>query len=108
MPDFDKKCAFIFADVDLHSFLEDVVANLWPQLQDNCFFFTHEAPHSEIAPLFFDRDYWQWELETTPPTLVGAGNGLGLYPRTGGFSSAIGVTVKDPSNLEINLQTGVN
>ncbi len=96
LPKFDKKCVFVYVDVDLRDSLKPCLKYLWPLLQDKCNFFTHEAPHMEIAFLFFDKEWWQSNINANPPGLIGAGSGLGLLPRRGAFQSDIGFTVKNP------------
>ena|SRR5450755_2234476 len=93
LPEFHQPVAFVYSDVDLRASEETCLRYLWPQLQDGCHFFTHEAPHLEIASVFYDSAFWNGK----PPGLVGAGSGLGLYPSGQGFlSSNIGYTVKNP------------
>lgn len=84
----------VFADVDYRESLETCLRWLWPSLLDGCFFFAHEAPHMEIASLFFDREWWEENLQAPPPGLVGAGTGLGLHLGRGGFKSSLGFALK--------------
>ncbi len=100
LPGFDKPCVFVFADVDLRGSLEDCVCHLWPLLADGGHFFTHEATHMEIASLFFESELWK-KLGSEPPGLVGAGTGLGLIPRAGGFGSPLGYAVKSAESLHL-------
>lgn len=108
LPTFKKKCVFIFLDVDLRSSMETCLKYLWPLLQDGGYLFTHEAHHIEIASLFYDNEWWQKNLNSIPPGLVGAGNGLGLNPQNGGYTSAIGYIIKNPdiSTFETVPQIG--
>lgn len=108
LPGFSQKCILAFLDVDLVGSLQTCLKHLWPRLQDGCCLFTHEAPHREIAGLFFDREWWRVNLGCDAPGLIGAGNGLGLHPAPGGFSSDLGYTVKNPAvgQFEISPQTG--
>ena len=108
LPVFDKKCVFIFLDVDLVDSVKTCLKYLWPKLANNCYLFTHEAHHAEIASLFFDKTWWQKNLKTSAPGLVGAGSGLGLVPEAGAFKSSIGYTVKNPKigKFKIEHQTG--
>lgn len=108
LPKFNKGCAFIFLDVDLRSSLEACLKYLWPLLRDGSYLFTHEAPHMEIASLFFDRQWWRDNLNCDYPGLVGAGCGLGLTPGTGAFRSSIGYTIKNYKHLNFKEmpQTG--
>ncbi|WP_375485443.1 TylF/MycF/NovP-related O-methyltransferase [uncultured Mycobacterium sp.] len=95
LPQFDQPIVFAFVDVDLASSVKTCLEYLWPLLIDGGYLFTDEAPHLEIAGLFYDRQWWSEVLGTEPPGLVGAGNGLGLFPHEGGFfGSSIGYTAK--------------
>lgn len=96
MPAFDEPVALAFLDVGLRSSAETAVRELWPLLADDCYLFTHEAKHMEIAALFFDGAWWRERLDADPPGLVGAGSGLGLHPTPNGFSSLLAYTVKNP------------
>lgn len=94
LPKFDEPVVFAYLDVDLTSSEKTCLRHLWPLLVPGAFVFTDEAHHLEIAELFFDRQWWNNELHTPPPGLVGAGSGLGLFLHEGGFRSSIGYTVK--------------
>lgn len=108
LPDFKKPVIFAFLDVDLISSLETCLINLWPNLAKSSYLFCHESQHLEIASLFFDQNWWQKNLKTNPPGLIGAGNGLGLFPQPGGAGSPLGYTVKNPNinKYKIEKQTG--
>ena len=110
MPGFDEKIVFVFLDVDLVSSLETCLEHLWPLMQNDCYLFTHEAHHLEIAELFFDKSWWNERVQGhRAPGLVGAGCGLGLMPSFGRFRSAIGYAVKNPieQRFEDAPQVGV-
>jgi O-methyltransferase len=94
LPEFKEPVVFAYLDVDLAASEKTCLRHLWPLLALGAYVFTDEAHHLEIAELFFDRQWWQTELHATPPGLVGAGSGLGLFLHEGGFRSSIGYTVK--------------
>src|SRR5205807_3912948 len=94
LPDFDEAIAFAYVDADLVESVRDCLRYVWPHLEPDCFLFTDEAHHNEVAGLFFDSVWWESELKSQPPGLVGAGNGLGLLLRPGGFGSSLGFTMK--------------
>jgi len=94
LPDFTERVVFVFADADLRDSVKTCIQYLWPLLEDNSRIYTHEAQHQEVVQLFFDASIWNGQK---PPGLVGAGTGLGLIPRAGGFRSGIGYAVKNPS-----------
>jgi len=100
LPKFKSDCVFVFCDVDLRDSLETCIKYIWPLLQNGCYFFTHEAPHFEIGSLFFDRGWWRENLRANPPGLIGAGNGLGLFPESGGFTSPLGYVIKNSETLD--------
>jgi hypothetical protein len=101
LPTFHEPVVFAFLDVDLVSSEASCLRYLWPLLTDGCRVFTDEAHHHAIAQLFYDPQWWQQELGTAPPGLVGAGSGLGLMIQAGGFHSSLGYTVKidDPDSV---------
>ena len=55
-----------------------------------------------VDSLFFDKLWWKNNFNTIPPGLVGAGNGLGLYPADGGYKSSIAYTIKNPDTSMFN------
>ena len=103
LPNFSQECVLIFIDVDLVDSLRTCFTYLWPLLRDGCYLFTHEAHHMEIAGLFFQEEWWRSKMHCAAPGLIGAGTGLGLLPGAGGFWSALGYTVKNPSIQDFDL-----
>jgi O-methyltransferase len=94
LPGFDQQLVFAYLDADLTSSVRDALKYVWPLLVDGSYLFTDEAHHNEIAGLFYDPAWWSNELHSTPPGLVGGGNGLGLLLHPGGFRSSLGFTAK--------------
>ncbi len=94
LPGWDANLVFAYVDADLTSSVRDCLKYLWPLLQDGSYLFTDEAHHNEIAGLFYDPAWWESEQHSTPPGLVGGGNGLGLLLHPGGFRSSLGFTAK--------------
>jgi O-methyltransferase len=94
--DFDLPVAMAFLDLDLRVAIEACVLALWPRLQDGAALFVHEAPHREVAGLFYDEPWWREHLDARAPGLAGAGSGLGLVLADGIWRSSIGFTVKNP------------
>lgn len=98
---FRESVVFVYCDVDLRASEKVCLRYLWPLLQDNSPFFTHEAPHLEIASLFYDHSFWRG----SPPGLIGAGSGLGLAATGRGFfGSGIGYTIKNPAIARESFQ----
>jgi hypothetical protein len=97
LPHFNQKCIQVWLDVDFRNSLETCLKYLWPLLQDGCYLYTHEAAHKEIASLFFSESWWQRQLASPPPGLIGAGTGIGIKILSGSsFNSSMGYTVKNP------------
>jgi O-methyltransferase len=94
LPKFNEPVVFAYIDADLTESVKDCLVRLWPLLKQGCFLFTDEAHHNQVAGLFFDPSWWMTEMHSKPPGLVGAGNGLGLLLRPGGFGSSLGFTAK--------------
>jgi O-methyltransferase len=94
LPGFAEPVVFAYLDVDLVQSERTCLKHLWPLLIDGGYMYTDEAHHLEIASLFYDRAWWQRELGTNAPGLVGGGNGIGLFLQEGGFGSSLGFTVK--------------
>lgn len=100
---FDEPIVGAFLDVGLRRSAETCLEELWPQLHDGSYLFTHEAKHMELASLFFDSEWWHEHVGEDPPGLIGAGNGLGLHPGPNGFSSLLAYAVKNPDAAEFDL-----
>ncbi|WP_129114081.1 TylF/MycF/NovP-related O-methyltransferase [Halegenticoccus tardaugens] len=96
MADFDEPVALAFLDVGLRRSAETCLEHLWPLLDREGYLFTHDVKHMEIASLFFDAEWWREHLDCDAPGVVGAGSGVGLHPKTNGFGSLLGYTVKEP------------
>ncbi len=108
LPMFQSACVLVYVDVDLTSSLQTCVKYLWPLLEENCCFFTHEAQQMEVSSLFFDNPWWRSNLRSSAPGLIGAGTGLGLIPEPGGYRSDLGFTIKDPrvQSFAVSAQIG--
>ena len=97
LPHLQEQAAFVFLDVDLHDSLRTCLLNLWPRLEDGAYLFTHEAQQLPFASIFFDKAWWNANLQCNPPGLVGAGCGLPTGPATG---SGLGFAVKLPPDFD--------
>lgn len=74
----DRKWVLGFLDVDLVDSLKPCLSALWPQLQEGCRLYVHEAKTLFLVAVFFDSVWWRKELDDDAPGLVGAGSGLAL------------------------------
>jgi O-methyltransferase len=66
----------VFEDADLMSSVEDCIRYLWPRLQMDCKFYCHEPWSIEVVSLFYDKDWWNQHLNTSPPGFFGSGRGV--------------------------------
>jgi hypothetical protein len=79
----NKRYVMAFFDADLVESLKPCLLEIWPNLQEECKMYVHEARSLSLVSLFFDREWWQSRLSTEPPGFVGAGTGLPLLPTVG-------------------------
>jgi hypothetical protein len=75
----------------LHQSLKDCLIALWPLLNVNARVYSHEALDLEFTALFFDKVWWQKNLNAPAPGFIGAGIGL---PARVGEGSFTGFTIK--------------
>ncbi|MBN2348943.1 MAG: class I SAM-dependent methyltransferase [Bacteroidales bacterium] len=91
LPKLNRQTVMAFLDVDLVQSLKPCILGIWPNLQQGCKVFVHEAQSLTLAALFFDTEWWKKNLHTQPPGFVGAGTGLPLKSMTG---SELGFALK--------------
>jgi len=72
----DEKYALVFEDADLVESVRDVLRHAWPKLEEQCFFFSHEALDLEVVKLFYSDSLWTEMHGVKAPGLAGAGLGL--------------------------------
>lgn len=68
--------ALIFEDADLRSSVEECLRYLWPKLQEGCRFYCHEPWSVHVVSLFYDRAWWEQNMNTQPPGFYGSGRGI--------------------------------
>lgn len=77
----------VFEDADLVNSVEDCIRYLWPKLQMDCKFYCHEPWSIGVVGLFYDKQFWSENLNTTPPGFYGSGRGVMVgsryYPSIG-------------------------
>lgn len=78
----------VFEDAALRSSVEDCLRWLWPKLQEGCKFYSHEPWSVHVVSLFYDREWWNDNLNSDPPVFYGSGNGtkIGLQYSGMGYS----------------------
>jgi hypothetical protein len=76
--DLRTKVVVAFLDVDLIDSVKPCITAIWPNLQEGCRIYVHEARNLALSSVFFDAEWWQSALQVAPPGLVGAGSGLAL------------------------------
>lgn len=89
------RAAMVFLDVDLHESLKTCLVNLWPQLSDYGYIYTHEAKQLEYVSWFYDKEFWSSRIGSRAPGLIGAGSGL---PIGIGRSCGLGYVQKLPDS----------
>ena len=94
LKDLKKRYVMAFLDIDLVQSLKPCVLEIWPNLQEKCHLYLHEARSIALVSLFFDKEWWNKTFQTEPPGFIGAGTGLPLQIVTG---SEIGYALKSSS-----------
>jgi O-methyltransferase len=92
----------VFEDADLKSSVEDCLRYLWPKLQEGCKFYSHEPWSINIVSLFYDRKWWQGNLNTHPPGFYGSGYGVRHYRGIGFAKKFDRSKVKDQGKKRIH------
>jgi hypothetical protein len=78
LPDLDIRPAFVFIDVDYASSARECLKHLWPRLEPEGLWFTHEATFPQYLSDILDAEFWQLNFGECPPVLMGGGSGLAL------------------------------
>ena len=65
----------VFEDADLASSVRDCLKHIWPLLLDGCKFYSHEAWDINVVSVFYDKKWWEEELNTNIPGFFGSGQG---------------------------------
>jgi len=76
LPGLNIAPAFVFTDVDYFSSARDCLKNLWPRMEKNGLWFTHEATYHEYIYGILDSTWWRENMNECPPLIIGAGTGL--------------------------------
>jgi O-methyltransferase len=96
----DLECesiVLVFEDADLPSSVRQCLLHLWPKLQVDCRFYSHEPWSVEVVSLFYDEPFWREHFGTSPPGFFGAAVG-GLAAEI--VHATIGYAEKwDPSQI---------
>jgi hypothetical protein len=78
LPNLDVHPAFVFIDVDYASSARECLKHLWPCLEPEGYWFTHEATFPHYLAEMLDAEFWQMNFGECPPILMGGGSGLAL------------------------------
>ncbi|MGY0572891.1 TylF/MycF/NovP-related O-methyltransferase [Bradyrhizobium sp. RDM12] len=93
---FSRDLVFGFFDVDLLSSMQDCIRYLWPCFRDGGVIFTDDSCDMEVVKIWFDRQFWQANLDCEPPGYIGSGCGL---PSISPAYSSLGYTFKGVGKL---------
>jgi len=91
LKELNKQYVMAFLDIDLVQSLKPCLLEIWPNLQDKCYLYLHEARSINLVFPFFDKEWWNNNLNSEPPGFIGAGTGLPLQIVSG---SEIGYAIK--------------
>ncbi|WP_027532035.1 TylF/MycF/NovP-related O-methyltransferase [Bradyrhizobium sp. WSM3983] len=93
---FDRDLVFGFFDVDLLSSMQDCIRYLWPHFRNGSIVFTDDSCDMEVVKIWFDREFWQANLNCEPPGYIGSGCGL---PSISPAYSSLGYALKGVGTL---------
>ncbi len=71
-----EKISFAFVDVDLANSARDCFVSIWPLLDDQGIFVTHDTAYIKVLQEFYRVELWRDKFKSIPPILFGAGFGL--------------------------------
>jgi hypothetical protein len=98
---FDRKLVMAFLDVDLIDSIKPCIIAIWPNLQEDCRIYVHEARSLSLVSIFFDLGWWRENLGADCPGFIGAGTGLPLSSPRG---SELGYAQKGVTATHVSPQ----
>lgn len=86
-----EKIDFLFLDVDLVQSTSDCIKYLWNFLNNGSYIYTDDACDMDVVKFWFDKEWWNKNLNCEPPSYIGSGCGINL----GNSYSSLGFTIKN-------------
>ena len=93
-----EKIDFLFLDVDLVQSTIDCIKYLWKFVNDGSYVYTDDACDMDIVKFWFDKEWWNKNLDCDPPNYIGSGCGINL----GNSYSSLGFTIKNSDKSKFN------
>ena len=86
-----EKIDFLFLDVDLVKSTSDCIKHLWTFINNGSYIYTDDACDMDVVKFWFDKEWWNKNLNCEPPSYIGSGCGINL----GNSYSSLGFTIKN-------------
>ena len=86
-----EKIDFLFLDVDLVQSTSDCIEHLWTFVNNGSYIYTDDACDMDVVKFWFDKEWWNKNLNCEPPSYIGSGCGINL----GNSYSSLGFTIKN-------------
>ena len=86
-----EKIDFLFLDVDLVKSTSDCIKHLWNFVNNESYIYTDDACDMDVVKFWFDKEWWNKNLDCDPPNYIGSGCGINL----GNSYSSLGFTIKN-------------
>jgi len=86
-----EKIDFLFLDVDLVQSTSDCIEHLWTFVNNGSYIYTDDACDMDVVKFWFDKEWWNKNLNCEPPSYIGSGCGINL----GNRYSSLGFTIKN-------------
>jgi len=86
-----EKIDFLFLDVDLVQSTSDCIQHLWTFVNNGSYIYTDDACDMDVVKFWFDKEWWNKNLNCEPPSYIGSGCGINL----GNSYSSLGFTIKN-------------
>ena len=76
----------------------DCIKYLWTFINNGSYIYTDDACDMDVVKFWFDKEWWNKNLNCEPPSYIGSGCGINL----GNSYSSLGFTIKNSDKSKFN------